>query len=64
VTARSERVEPEGGRGAERCRHCGSADVHHETRDAWADEHGNPPPREAYGEWGVCDACGREWPVD
>jgi hypothetical protein len=62
VTAKSDRIDLEGGGGAERCPHCGSADVYHEQRDSWPDEHGNPPPPENYGHWVVCNKCRREWP--
>jgi DNA-directed RNA polymerase subunit RPC12/RpoP len=60
--ATSKRIELEGGGGDERCPYCGSKRVQHEQRDASADEHGNPPPPEAYGHWIVCNRCRREWP--
>jgi ribosomal protein L37AE/L43A len=43
------------------CPECGSDNVSRVIRDASA-RGGMTPPREAYGVWNECRACGAEWP--
>lgn len=44
-----------------RCPHCGSSRLVRELRDPVDSVPPEDLPPEAYGEWIVCEECGREW---
>lgn len=49
---------------AEVCPSCGSTDLIHELRDPPQPTGAATPPRESFGHWIVCQACGQQWPAD